>query len=61
MIEKFVLKAIFYIMWLHTEFCLRMAKRYIGVEGKETAFDYWIGKAEKTHEKERYICDRLCA
>lgn len=64
MIEKiqvFVLKVIFNIMWLHTEFCLHMAKKYIGVEGKEARFDYWLGKAAKTHKKERYICDRLCA
>lgn len=38
-----------------TAFSLHMAKKCIGVKGKEKAFNYWIKKAEKYCQKDQTI------
>lgn len=62
MIEKIKAKFLDWRFWFYsgcTEFCLCMSRKYIGVEGKEKAFEYWIKKAQKYCDKEKFILRQL--
>jgi hypothetical protein len=62
MVYKLKQKILAWRFWFCGEcidFCHRMTKKYMGVEGKEKQFNYWINKAKKYCDKEKTILGEL--